>query len=129
MSNGARNSDGRDSGLRLAAALVETLDDDALDALADRLAPRLAGRLERAGDLGEDGWLDAKAAAAYLGLSVHALHRLTAERRIPLHQDAPGAKLWFRRSELTGGVRRAGGVAGDPGGASTSLPWCCFAAL
>ena len=41
-----------------------------------------------------------RAAAAYLGLSIHALHRLSAERRIPASQERPGARLYFRRDEL-----------------------------
>ena len=81
----------------LAHAMLDALDDDALDALADRLAPRLAARLSVA----EDGWLDAKAAADYLGLpSVNAIHRLSAERRIPASQDREGGKLYFQRSAL-----------------------------
>jgi hypothetical protein len=80
----------------LAAALVDSLDDAALDELAAKLAPRLAARLGQDGD----EWLDAKRTAAYLGMSIHALHRLTAARTIPFHQDHPNARLWFRRSEV-----------------------------
>jgi Helix-turn-helix domain len=80
----------------LAVALLAALDDDALDALAERLAPRLAGRLAPT----EDGWLDSKQAAAYLGVSVNALHKLTAARAIPFEQDGPGCKLYFRRCAL-----------------------------
>ena len=90
----------------LAAALVASLDDPALDALADLLAPKLEARLKPA-QAGEDGWLDAKRAAAYLGLSVNALHKLTAERAIPFEQEGPGCKVWFKRSELDA-WRRAG---------------------
>ena len=85
----------------LAAALLDALDDDALDELAARLAPRLAGRLGPAdAQPSGDRWLDARAAAAYLGVSIHALHRLSAERRIPASQERPGARLYFRRDEL-----------------------------
>ncbi len=80
----------------LAQAVLDALDDDALDALAERLAPRIASRLSTT----EDGWLDAKAAADYLGVSTHALHRLSSERRIPCSQDRPGGRLYFQRSEL-----------------------------
>lgn len=81
----------------LAQAVLDALDDAALDALAERLAPRLASRLSTA----EDGWLDAKGAADYLGLpSVNALHRLSAEHRIPASQDREGGKLYFQRSAL-----------------------------
>jgi hypothetical protein len=44
--------------------------------------------------------MDSKAAAAYLGISIHALHKLTAAREIPFEQDGPGCKCWFRRSQL-----------------------------
>jgi len=85
----------------LAAALLDALDDDALDRLAERLAPRLAGRLAPAdAQPNGDRWLDARAAAAYLGVSIHALHRLSAERRVPASQARPGARLYFQRSQL-----------------------------
>ncbi len=82
----------------LARALLAELDDDALDELAALLAPRLQHRLAMAP--ADDGWLDTPAAADYLGLSRHALHRLTADRRIPFSQDAPGARCYFRRRDL-----------------------------
>jgi len=84
----------------LAAALLDALDDAALDRLAERLAPRLADRLVADAQPNGDRWLDARAAAAYLGVSIHALHRLSAERRIPASQERPGARLYFRRDEL-----------------------------
>jgi hypothetical protein len=91
----------------LAGAIVASLDDPALDALADLLAPKLEARLRPTAS--EDGWLDAKRAAAYVGLSVNALHKLTAERAIPFEQEGPGCKMWFKRSELDE-WRRAGNV-------------------
>ena len=83
----------------LAAALLNALDEDSLDKLADQLAPRLAGRLA-AGSAEPDRWLTAREAADHLGVSVHALHRLSADRRIPASQNRPGGRLYFRRSEL-----------------------------
>lgn len=47
-----------------------------------------------------DGWMGAKEAAAYLGLSVDALHKLSAARAIPFEQAGPHCKLWFRRAAL-----------------------------
>jgi hypothetical protein len=91
----------------LAGALVASLDDPALDALADLLAPKLEQRLKPATEA-DDGWLDAKRAAAYLGLSVNALHKLTAERAIPFEQEGSGCKLWLKRSHLDE-WREAGG--------------------
>lgn len=93
----------------LAGAIVAALDDPALDALADLLAPKLEARLKPAQSV-EDGWLDAKRAAAYVGLSVNALHKLTAERAIPFEQEGPGCKMWFKRSELDG-WRRTGAAS------------------
>lgn len=83
----------------LARALLDVLDEDALDELAERLAPRLAGRLD-GGRREPDGWMTTAQAAEYLGLSRAALHRLTASRRIPFEQALAGGKCWFRRSEL-----------------------------
>jgi excisionase family DNA binding protein len=86
-------------------ALLQELDDRALDALADRLAPRLTERL-RVAALSVDGWLDARAAAAYLGITLNALHKMTAARRIPFEQHGPGAKCYFKRSQLDAWRRR-----------------------
>jgi hypothetical protein len=106
----------------LGLALVEALDDSALERLAERLEPVLAARAERAepAEPNSDRWLDARQAAAHLGLSVTALHKLTAARLIPFEQECAGCRLWFRRSELDrwrleGGSRRHRG-------ASSSLP-------
>jgi len=81
----------------LAAALLDALDDHALDRLVERLVPRLEHRL--AGSA-EDAWLDSTAAAVHLGISRHALHRLTSERRLPFAQDQPGSRCYFKRSDL-----------------------------
>lgn len=80
----------------LARALLAELGPDELAELAERLTPYLPAPTEPA----RDGWMDSTAAAEYLGISRHALHRLTAERAIPYHQDRPGARCYFRRSEL-----------------------------
>jgi excisionase family DNA binding protein len=80
----------------LARALLDELDDDDLAELARRLAPHLPQPEAPA----EDGWLDTRGAAAYLRVSVSRLHKLTAARAIPMHQDTPGGRCKFRRSEL-----------------------------
>ena len=85
----------------LAIALVEALDDAALDRLVERLGPRLVEAVaERIGARGEDRWLSTQEAADHLGLTPNALHKLTAARAVPFSQDAPGGKCWFLRSEL-----------------------------
>ena len=101
----------------LADVLVDALSDEAIERFAARLSPflRSSAAQECAG-----GWLGAREAAAYLGMSVTALHKLTAARSIPFEQDAPGCKLWFQRSELDR-WRRGGGSEADRS-ASTPLP-------
>lgn len=94
----------------LAQALLDDLDERALEELAARLAPKLAARLRAAPE--PDGWLDAKRAASYLSISVNSLHKLTAARAIPFEQDGPGCKCWFRRSELDR-WREGGSVRGS----------------
>ena len=55
-----------------------------------------------------DRWMGAREAASYLGVSVHALHKLTAGRLIPFEQDGPGCRCWFKRSELDAWRERGG---------------------
>jgi hypothetical protein len=78
----------------LARALIDSLEPRDLAILADRLAPFLPA------PPATSEWLGTRQAAAHLGISVHALHRLTGSRAIPFHQDRPGARCWFLRSEL-----------------------------
>jgi excisionase family DNA binding protein len=79
----------------LGRALLEQLDRNDLEQLAELLAPHLT-----ATTASDDRWLTTAEAALHLGLSVHALHRLTAARRVPFTQHAPGGRCYFRRSEL-----------------------------
>jgi len=81
------------------AAILDHADERTLDRLAELLEPRL--RRLKAPTTG-DGWLDAAAAAEYLGVSKHALHRLTSGRRVPFSQDAPGSRTYFKRAALDG---------------------------
>lgn len=81
--------------------LLEVLEDGGLlDALADRLARRLAERMAEQRLADTDRWLTSREAAAHLGLTVDALHKLTAARAIPFSQDRPGGKCWFKRADL-----------------------------
>ncbi len=55
------------------------------------------------------GWMTSREAATYLGLTLPALHRLTAARAVPFEQDSPGGKCWFNRADLNA-WRRGGGA-------------------
>ena len=82
------------------------LSDDQVAALAAQVAARLAaGHPPLDKSAPEDGWLNTRQAAEYLGLSVHALHKLTAARAVPFEQEGPGCRCWFKRSDLDGWVR------------------------
>ena len=90
-----------------------SLDLTVVDALLGRLADLVVDRLvERTADetQSQEEWLDARAAADYLGIHRDTLRKLAAERAIPAHQDRPGCKLYFCRDELDGWRRssRAG---------------------
>jgi len=58
------------------------------------------------------GWMTSREAATYLGLTLPALHRLTAARAVPFEQDSPGGKCWFNRADLDT-WRRGGGARSD----------------
>jgi excisionase family DNA binding protein len=47
-----------------------------------------------------DAWMTSRQAAEHIGLTLAALHRLTAARVIPFEQDVPGGKCWFNRADL-----------------------------
>jgi hypothetical protein len=77
-------------------ALLADLDDEAKRELAGVLKPYLEPQ-----PADEDPWIETAEAAAHLGMSVDQLHKLTAARQgIPFSQDAPGCKLYFKRSKL-----------------------------
>ena len=82
----------------LGRALLDQLEPDDLEHLAQLLAPHLPEGDADASP--SDGWVTTSQAALHLGISVHALHRLTAARSVPFHQHTPGGRCYFRRSEL-----------------------------
>jgi excisionase family DNA binding protein len=72
-----------------------------LDRLADLIAERVAERiLAHGAGAAQGSWLTTREAAEHLGMTVNAMHRLTAARQIPFSQERPGGKCWFRRSDL-----------------------------
>ena len=78
------------------------IDEQLLDDLAEQLAERISQKMhERLADSqGRDRWMPTAEAARYTGRSISAMHRLTAARAIPFHQTGPGAKCYFRKSDL-----------------------------
>jgi ATP-dependent DNA ligase len=70
--------------------------DDDLRRLAEQLAPLIADRLPTA-PAGE-GWLDARAAAAYAGCTISSLHKAMAAREVRFSQAVEGGKAWFQRA-------------------------------
>lgn len=66
---------------QLAAQLVETLGDELI---GGRASP----------------WMDIRRAADYLGCSVERVRKLVMARKVPFHQDQPGARIFFHRREL-----------------------------
>jgi excisionase family DNA binding protein len=73
-----------------------------LDQLLGRLADLVAERLMEPNGVStrQADWMDARSAAAYLGIHRDTLRKLAAQRAIPVHQDGPRCKLYFRRDEL-----------------------------
>ncbi|HXW59443.1 MAG TPA: helix-turn-helix domain-containing protein [Solirubrobacteraceae bacterium] len=82
------------------AALRILLDDETVERLAAGIAQRLGLPASSISITDSDRWLSSREAAGHLGITLAALHRLTAARRVPFAQDAPGCRCWFRRSEL-----------------------------
>jgi hypothetical protein len=66
--------------------------DDWLEQIAERAAELVLEQLE----VRRDEWLDSKAAADYLGISVGHLHNLRG--KVPSHK--PNGRRRYRRSEL-----------------------------
>jgi excisionase family DNA binding protein len=97
---GHRNQVGAVSvtGTELATLVVDAARSDAT--LAADLAAVLSPHLQRHEQPCAAGWMTSREAATYLGLTLPALHRLTAARAVPFEQDAPGGKCWFNRADL-----------------------------
>lgn len=99
---------------QLAHLLVSALEGEeaALDRLAELLATRISVTVPEAPGV---EWLETRPAAEYLGLpSPHQLHKLTAARALPFSQERPGAKCYFRRSDLDAYRERHMTGAGRP---------------
>jgi excisionase family DNA binding protein len=92
------------------AAVGPSVLDALLADLAERVAVAVAAQLRPAQTSAFAEWLDSREAAEYLGLHRDTLRKLAAERAIQAHQEGPGCKLFFRRSDLDE-WRKSGGRA------------------
>ncbi len=81
-------------------SITVSLDPASVDALGKAVSVHVLKALEAMLATGGDEWMDSKQAAAYLGISLHALHKLTAARALPFAQDTPRGRMYFRRSDL-----------------------------
>jgi hypothetical protein len=78
----------------LGSALLDALDDDALDALAAKLAPRLAHISSEPAPT----WLTARQAATHIAAPVGRIHDLVQLGKLKPRRD--GRRLLFRPAEL-----------------------------
>lgn len=86
-----------------------------LTPIVESLREHLRGDLLR--ELGGDRdhakwpeWMSVETAANYLDVTVERVRKLKDRREIPYYQEAPGCRVFFRRSELDewmSGFRRA----------------------
>jgi excisionase family DNA binding protein len=84
------------------ASKGDDFDTALLDGLLGRLADLVVERLRERAETEDQPrqWMDARDAAAYLGVHRDTVRKLAAEGAIPVHQDGPGSRLYFRRAEL-----------------------------
>jgi hypothetical protein len=73
------------------------LDTETIDILAEAVAVKVSELLPVRQ---EDRWLDSAEAADHLCIPLSQLRKLSAAGLIPAHQDTPGGRLYFLRSEL-----------------------------
>jgi hypothetical protein len=90
----------------LATLVIDAVRNDA--GLAAEFAAALSLQRQQPEQATATGWMGSREAAAYLGLTLAALHRLTAARVVPFEQDTPGGKCWFHRGDLDDWRRRGG---------------------
>lgn len=89
-------------------APTDALIDQLLSQLADLVVDRLMARTGTETDEAPAEWMDARAAAVYLGVHRDTLRKLAAEGSVPVHQDGPGCKLYFAATSLTTGADPVG---------------------
>jgi len=71
-----------------------------LSALAALLADLLHGHDHAAEGEAQPEWMNIDSAASYLDCTKERIRKLVTRLEIPFHQEAPGCRIFFRRSEL-----------------------------
>jgi excisionase family DNA binding protein len=79
-------------------ALPPELLEQVVDAVAARVLERLESQLSPGRAWPE--WMNVETAANYLDVSPERLRKLQARREVPFHQEAPGCRVLYGRSDL-----------------------------
>ena len=74
------------------------LTDETLQQLVEEVVYRVRAELEPSEQRQE--WLSVESAARHLDVSAERIRKLAAVRDLPYYQEAPGCRVFFRRSEL-----------------------------
>ncbi len=77
--------------------VIVQLGTETIDSLAEAVAAKVSLLLPARC---EDRWLDSAEASDHLRIPLSQLRKLSAAGSIPAHQDTPGGRLYFLRSEL-----------------------------
>jgi excisionase family DNA binding protein len=89
------------------------LDDGQLATLRDALPPvEVASTVEPWPE-----WMSAETAARYLDITVERIRKLKERGRIPYHQEGPGCRVFFKRTDLDAWMekhRRGGDASQAP---------------
>ena len=90
----------------LVRALLDELDDEALDLLAERLRPRLEAQtgVQTAAN-GRSQWLNVKQAAEFLACPKSRVYDLVSLAKLQPRRD--GTRLLFKRSDLDAYLERS----------------------
>jgi excisionase family DNA binding protein len=76
------------------------LPDSLVEHIADRAAEILRASAPSPYDSAWPEWMSVPTAARYLDVSEERIRKLKDRGAIPCHQEAPGCRVFFRRSDL-----------------------------
>ena len=75
------------------------LDEEQLAAIAAKVRADLSTEIQPNAEPWPE-WLSVESAARYLDVAQERVRKLIARRAVPYYQEAPGCRIFFRRSEL-----------------------------